>query len=87
MNPPGDIRIVSDGTAQGTRVLNADGDELDLRITRVEWSVDVGSGLSRAIIHTIALGAEVEISGANVGVVEEHVSSATSMPTDVATSE
>lgn len=33
-------RIVSDGTARGTKVLDADGNEIDLRICAIDIHVD-----------------------------------------------
>jgi len=39
----GSIKIVSDGTAMGTKVLDADGKLIPGCITRIEWSVDVDS--------------------------------------------
>lgn len=53
-----DIRIVSDGTIHGTHVYDRDGRELT-SVTRVEWEIDVASGVARAQIDLIAVELDV----------------------------
>ena len=53
------MRIVSDGTALGTKVFGEDG-EMIRSVRRVEWSVEVG-GLGTAVLHVDNV--EVDIVG------------------------
>ena len=56
----GRIRIVSDGTPAGTRVLQPNGERMPGRITNVEWRVAANGGPATAVItfHNV----EVEVA-------------------------
>lgn len=53
------IKIVSDGTALGTRVVNAETGEAVDGVTAIRWSVDWKSGQVRAIVEYTAVPVEL----------------------------
>jgi len=44
------IKIISDGTAEGTQVFNFDGQKIDAPISRIEWSIDAVGRVGEAKI-------------------------------------
>ncbi|WDZ97979.1 hypothetical protein Herbaro_09420 [Herbaspirillum sp. WKF16] len=44
------IRIISDGTACGTQVLDADGTKIEAPIKRIEWCIDATGRIGEAKI-------------------------------------
>lgn len=54
------LRVVSDGSARGTRVESESGDAVE-RVQAVEWRCDVKSGLARVRLELA--GVKVEVTG------------------------
>jgi hypothetical protein len=53
-----DIRIVSDGTREGTKVLNAEGREMSM-VTSVNWHLDAAGGPTTAIVTFVNVPVDV----------------------------
>jgi hypothetical protein len=52
------LKVISDGTAQGTKVVNeATGEELE-NVFAVQWTVDAQSGKSHASIGVVQVAME-----------------------------
>jgi len=58
------IKIISDGTANGTKVVNAETGELVHHVSSVEWKVSVESSLAEAVVtfSNVAVEIEAELS-------------------------
>ena len=56
------VKIISDGTSNGTKVVNVETGEVIENVTRIFWEVNVGS-LAKAHIQIINCEVEVEAEG------------------------
>ena len=56
------IKIVSDGTRAGTKVLGPAGEELHkiMPITDIRWSVENGIGVARFTVNFVEIEADVD---------------------------
>lgn len=55
------VKIISDGTPNGTRVLDSDGVQIEGAISKIEWGIEAGGG--PAIAKITFINVEVEVIG------------------------
>ena len=55
------LKIISDGTVAGTRVINRDTDEAIEDVYSIAWEIDAETNQARAFISFIDMGIELDV--------------------------
>jgi hypothetical protein len=58
-----ELRIVSDGTGNGTRVVNAETDEELKHVAEIEWQLDYFRGVAQCTLRLTRVHADLDAAG------------------------